>query len=73
MTQSDLRRALRTRSGGDVAVGTVGRWLYGDRIPTVDYVLQIQKLFGISPLAFKKKARGHFILPALRKKTGTDG
>lgn len=63
-----------------LATGIVSRWLYGDRKPDIEHLVQIEKLFlddkGVSEVpvnTWAKPASRPFVPPAARARTGTDG
>jgi transcriptional regulator with XRE-family HTH domain len=75
-SQADLRRRLRVRRpDGSLAVlatGIVTHWLYGDRRPDIEILVQIEDLLGVPATAWARPPKGRFVPPAL-KRTGTDG
>jgi transcriptional regulator with XRE-family HTH domain len=68
-SQTDLAGKLETSSG------VVCRWLYGDRRPTLEFALVIQRVLGIAAGLWHAKPVTKFVLPAndARPRTGTDG
>lgn len=57
-----LRKHLLTQEGRELASGLVNGWLYGDRVPSLFYVLQIETLLGVPAEAWQKKSTAPFTL-----------
>ncbi len=57
LSQADIRAMLRVSSG------VIARWLHGERRPSVDQIVQIEKQFGIPAAAWTEVPAEPFTVP----------
>ena len=60
LTQADVRARV------GVQAGTVTRWLYGDKVPSLESAMAIENAFGIDPRRWIERPLAPFIPPAGR-------
>lgn len=78
-SQADLQRRLKGRARPDgtslpLRPGVVSRWLYGDRRPSTDALVQLEHVLGVPVTAWLRPPLRKFSPPhAEAKRTGTDG